>query len=140
MLIITISGNFDMSFPCSLFCLRCTIIMLVAFAQRIYIGTASTLYLYDTHRTASRLETGKIDSLGKGWGLTISNHIIAPVMKQQTIEVSPTAILSLMHPCSYGTPATSVDDGTGLCLACYLEPGGGRVPLGKGTVCNCVVR
>lgn len=42
MLKITISGNFDMSFPYSLFCLRCTIIVLLAFARRIPIGAAST--------------------------------------------------------------------------------------------------
>lgn len=94
---------------------------------------------HDTHRTASRLETGKINSLGKGWGLTISHHITVPGMKQRTIGVSPKATLSLMHPCTYGTQVISMD-GTRSCFACYLEPGGGRVPLGKGTVCNCVVR
>lgn len=61
-------------------------------------------------------------------------------MKQRTIEVSPKAIPLLMHPSSYGTPAISVDDGTRSCFACYLEPVGGRVLLGKGTMCDCVVR
>lgn len=65
-----------------------------------------------------------------------SAHIIAPVMKQRIIEVSPKAIPLLMHPCSYGAPAISVDDGTRSCFAYYLEPGGGRVPLGK---LQCVI-